>query len=214
MPVEKVLVLDDWKLLFELLSTAMDENKELLIELDQAMGDGDLGLTMSAAFAAAKALASEWTEEDIGKLLLKAGMTMASVAPSTMGTLMATGFMRGGRPLKGAISADLQMLVSFFQSFTDGIMERGKAELGEKTILDVLQPATDSLKDASARGDSLSAALLLAKSTAEVAMEESDEMLAQHGRAAYYQEKSIGVRDPGTMVGVIIITAFADLARS
>lgn len=86
---EAIKILQNLKQLF-------NDNKDFLVELDGRMGDGDLGLTMSKAFTAAADELSDTEESDIGKIFMKAGMIMAKAAPSTMGTLMATGFMRGG----------------------------------------------------------------------------------------------------------------------
>ena len=139
------------------------KNRELLIELDSVMGDGDLGLTMAALFKAADEFAKDYSDEDIGTFLMKNGMLMAKTAPSTMGTLMATGFMRGGKALKGKTTVELDDMVLFWRSFTDGIAERGKSKVGEKTILDSLDPAATALENATG---SLKEALNSAKEAA------------------------------------------------
>ncbi|MFA7671618.1 MAG: dihydroxyacetone kinase subunit L, partial [Sphaerochaetaceae bacterium] len=179
-----LLRLKDFKAIFTLLNEMAQKNKEYLINLDSVMGDGDLGLTMATLFKAADEFAKEYTDDDVGSFLMKAGMVMAKAAPSTMGTLMATGFMRGGKTLKGKTEIDLPDMASFWRSFTDGIGERGKSKVGEKTILDSLDPAATKLEKST---DSLKEALRSAKEEAQKGVEATKNMVAQHGRAAYYQ---------------------------
>ena len=201
------LQLDDFKAIFSSLNEMAQENRDSLIELDSVMGDGDLGLTMAALFKAADEFAKEYTDEDVGAFLMKSGMLMAKAAPSTMGTLMATGFMRGGKALKGKTTVELADMVAFWRSFTDGIAERGKSKVGEKTILDSLDPATTKLEESTG---SLKEAFESAKEAALQGVEATKDMVAQHGRAAYYQEKSRTAQDPGATVGALVVAVFAD----
>lgn len=186
------------------------ENRDYLIKLDGVMGDSDLGLTMVTVFSEAKQVATEYTESDIGVLFIKIGMAMAKAAPSTMGTLIATGFMRGGKAIKGAEQLDLDHISDFWTAFVNGLMERGKAKLGEKTIIDALYPASVSLKQSVSDGKDMEAAFQLAKIAADDGMLLTKTMVAQHGRAAYYQEKSRGIIDPGAVLGSLLIATFAD----
>jgi phosphoenolpyruvate---glycerone phosphotransferase subunit DhaL len=197
---------DDILNILQNLKTLFNDRKNFLIELDGRMGDGDLGLTMSKAFTAACDALMDTAEADIGKIFMKAGMQMAKAAPSTMGTLMGTGFMRGGKAVAGKTELTTADLAAFFQAFVAGIMERGKARPGEKTIIDALKPAADTLARLSAEdhAQALSAALL----AAENGLESTKNMIAQHGRIAYYKEQSKGQEDPGATAGVILIKGF------
>ena len=188
------------------LKALFNDRKDFLVELDGRMGDGDLGLTMSKAFTAACDELLDTAETDIGKIFMKAGMQMAKAAPSTMGTLMGTGFMRGGKAVAGKGELTTADLADFFQAFVAGIMERGKARPGEKTVIDSLKPAADTLARLSAEDhtQALSAAL----SAAEKGLESTKNMIAQHGRIAYYKEQSKGQEDPGATAGVILIKGF------
>ncbi len=188
------------------LKTIMNENKDFLIELDSMMGDGDLGLTMSKAFSAAWEEIGETEETDLGKLLSKTGMVMAKAAPSTMGTLMGTGFIRGGKAVAGKSELTTKDVADFFQAFVQGIMDRGKAKPGEKTIIDSLKPAAEALaaSDQSDPRDALSEAL----KAAEEGLEATKDMVAQHGRIAYYKDKAKGEQDPGATVAVLVIKGF------
>jgi len=192
----------------------MEEQRDYLIELDGKMGDGDLGLTMSKAFVTADEEISGLDETDPGKLFMKAGMTMAKSAPSTMGTLVATGFMRGGKAVSGAGTVDTAALAQFWAAFSQGLMDRGKAKQGEKTIIDVIAPVAEEVKKASDEGATLSDAAARAEKAAMAGLEATKEMTAEHGRAAYYQEQSVGKEDPGATAGYFIVKGFADFIGS
>ncbi|MBC8176973.1 MAG: dihydroxyacetone kinase subunit L [Deltaproteobacteria bacterium] len=188
------------------LKQLFNDNKDALVELDSRMGDGDLGLTMSKAFTAAHDEMVDTEETDMGKILMKAGMIMARAAPSTMGTLMATGFMRGGKAVSGRKEIATADLADFFQAFVAGIMERGKSKPGDKTVVDSLKPAADTLE--ASKGEAPQKALKEALLSAEKGLESSKDMIAQHGRIAYYKEQSRGYQDPGATAGVILIKGF------
>ena len=185
----------------------MDQHRDDLIAIDSAIGDGDLGLTMTKAFAAADDRCSDVAERDVGRLFSQAGMAIAKAAPSTMGTLMATGFMRGGKAVSGKPTLEPADLATFFRAFADGVMERGKAKPGEKTIVDVLHPVADALA-AAALADPASVAAI-ALNAAEAGLEAARGMMAQHGKAAVYREQTIGKPDPGATAGRLVIQGFA-----
>lgn len=193
---------------FQSLRVIMDAKRDYLIELDAAMGDGDLGLTMARAFATADDFVQGSNEEDLGKLLMQVGMAIAKAAPSTMGTLVATGFMRGGKAVSGKTGLGATDLAAFFRAFADGIRERGKTEVGNKTILDVMEPAAMAAEKAASKPGAEPVAVVdLAYTAARQGWEDAKEMQAQHGRQAYYREKSIGKADPGATAGLLIIEA-------
>ena len=197
---------DDIIKILQNLKKLFNDNRDHLVELDARMGDGDLGLTMSKAFTAVFDELRGTTETDIGKILMKAGMLMAKAAPSTMGTLMGTGFMRGGKAVSGRDEISTTDLAEFFQAFVTGIMERGKAKPGEKTIIDSLKPAADTLMEL--QGEDIVKALQEALLSSENGLESTRNMVAQHGRIAYYKEQSKGQKDPGATAGVILIKGF------
>ena len=204
----KKLEISDIKHILNDLKVVMVENRDYLVKIDGVMGDSDLGLTMSAAFTAGSDLADEYTDDDIGTLFAKAGMAMAKAAPSTMGTLMGTGFMRGGKALKGKSEIDLQDLYLFWDAFMTGLLDRGRAKIGDKTINDSLYPAVLVLKEESGSGSELYPAFQKALIATEAGVEKATTMQAQFGKAAYYGEKSRGVIDPGSIVGKLLIETF------
>ncbi len=187
----------------------MDANRDHLIELDSAIGDGDLGLTMTKAFAAADESLADSDETDVGKLFAQAGMAMAKAAPSTMGTLVATGFMRGGKAVRGKTALESADIAAFFRAFADGVMERGKTKPGEKTIVDVLDPVATALTESVAAGDDAASLAKVAREACEAGLEAARGMMSQHGKAAIYREQTIGKPDPGATAGSFVIKGFA-----
>jgi dihydroxyacetone kinase-like protein len=190
------------------------QQREFLIALDGKVGDSDLGITMSKSFAAAHdAVVAEGATVGLAKLLRTAGAAMAKAAPSTMGTLTATGFLRGGKALESAEAIGTAEAAIFWRAFASGIAERGKAKVGDKTILDVLDPLARTLEAQAEAGTPLGAALAAAAASAEQALEETKSMVAQHGKAAAFQEKSRGLQDAGATVGVFLIRTMRDVVQ-
>ncbi len=208
------LTFKDIQTLITQIKDMTDQKKEYLIELDSVMGDGDLGLTMAKAFAAASEYATNSTDSDIGTLLMKSGMAMAKAAPSTMGTLIGTGFMRGGKALKGIQEIDLPTYTTFWKHFVEGIMERGKSKVGEKTIVDSLYPSYEALQKATDANLPLVDGAKASSIAAKEGMELTKTMVAQHGRAAYYQEKSRTAQDAGATFASLLIDEFTSYITS
>ena len=204
------LGIQDIRTIVSAIADIMTEKRDELIRLDSAMGDGDLGLTMEKGFAAAREEAATTDEQDLGKLLMKIGMAIARAAPSTMGTLVATGFMSGGKAVTGATALGIREIAVFFEAFTAGIMQRGKSKQGDKTLVDVLVPATEALQTAVADGADMPGAFRTLRSAAADGRAKAKEMVAQHGRLAYYQEKSKGHEDPGAVACTYILQGFCD----
>ena len=191
--------------LFDQLRTVFAAQRDFLIDLDGKVGDSDLGLTMNKAFMAAAASVNANVSDPIGKTLQVAGMAIAKAAPSTMGTLTATGFMRGGKAIGDCASLSTSEFATFWRAYHDGVVERGKAKPGDKTLVDVLGPITLSLETSASAGVALPEALVQATEAAANALEGTKAMVAQHGKAACFQEKSLGLQDAGATVGFLII---------
>ncbi|MFA6849275.1 MAG: dihydroxyacetone kinase subunit DhaL [Selenomonadaceae bacterium] len=185
----------------------MQENKELLIALDSAVGDGDLGLTMTAGFDAARESIQEYSGNDLGKALMAAGMQMAKTVPSTMGTLVGSGFMEAGKCIRGMSILDRAAVISITAAFAEGIAHRGKASEGERTILDAICPAAAMFQKHITAGESLTAAGKNAWEAAQAGVEKTKSMLPVYGRAVYYGEKVLGKPDQGAVTGMFIYEA-------
>ena len=191
---------DKLKRMLSAWAALMTEKRDWLIELDSVVGDSDLGLTMSDGFTAASEAAAAADLTDVGKLAYQAGKAMATAVPSTMGTLMASGLMNAGKVLKGleeAADAD------FFQAYLDGVQNRGKAQIGEKTFLDGLAPAVEALKEGKTQQE-----------TAEIAwdaFQHTKGMIAKHGRMAIRGDASRDLLDPGAAVAALMMQGYAGI---
>jgi dihydroxyacetone kinase-like protein len=191
--------------LFLQLRDVFAAQRNYLIELDGKVGDSDLGITMNKGFTAAYDSVSGNAGDPVGRTLQLAGMAIARAAPSTMGTLVATGFMRGGKALEHCSTIGATEMSQFWQAFSQGIAERGKAKPGDKTVLDVLLPVAGSLEKSALAGDALPKAMHDACSVADQSLQATKDMVAQHGKAACFQEKTLGLQDAGATVAFLII---------
>ena len=201
---------DDFRALLSCWAEVMKEKRDYLIDLDSIVGDGDLGLTMSDGFLAASEAIKDSSEPDIGKLAYFAGKAMSTAVPSTMGTLMASGFMAAGKVLKGKSELDSGGIAEFFIAYLEGVQSRGKAQVGDKTFIDGLYPAAQSLlSDAAADIDMLESAKKAA-AAAHNGFLLTKGMLAKHGRAAARGEKSRELLDPGAAVADLMMKGYAD----
>src|SRR5690625_2335748 len=128
---------------FKQIVIVMEEEKDYLCELDRKLGDGDHGVTMSIGWQAVnQQLNNQLTDEvDCGKISSNVGMTFLNAVGSSVGPLYATGFMRGGNAIKGKSNLSDVDLAEFWTSFITGVKERSQAEIGDKTIIDTLEPA-------------------------------------------------------------------------
>ena len=196
---------------FEKASEEMNANKDYLIELDANSGDGDLGLTMSKGFAAAKDKVCASEEKDLGKLFFAAGSAMASAVPSTMGTLMGSGMLGAAKALKGKESMDAADFAAFAQGYYEGAQKRGKASPGERTLLDSLKPAADAARAAADAGcDDRKEIARKAYEAACAGVEATKDMAPVYGKAYVHREKLHGVPDQGAIAGSLVYKAWAD----
>ena len=187
----------------------MAENRAALIELDSVIGDGDLGITMEKGFAAAREATRGLVGEEPGAIFMKAGMAMAKAAPSTMGTLMATGLMRGGKAVAGKTELSVPDMKAFLAAFLQGVMDRGKAKPGEKTLVDILEPAVHEMESYS--GDDAAELWEKTLEGASRGVESAKAMESQHGKAAVFREKTRGLEDPGGRAAYLLIKSFAEV---
>jgi len=183
---------------------------EELNRLDAAVGDGDLGITMTLGSKAVRGGLPALEGQDIGAILAKSGMAFNTAAPSTMGALIAIGAMRAGKEAKGTPRLDLPLLAKMARAAEQGIMEKGGAQRGDKTLLDALGPAADSLEASSGAGKTLKDAVADSLAAARAGVEATIPLKAKSGRAAWITERTAGQPDPGATVIVRIWEAMAD----
>ena len=186
------------------------DKRDWLIELDSVVGDSDLGLTMSDGFRAASEAANACELTDVGKLCYQAGKAMATAVPSTMGTLMASGLMNAGKVLKGMEQLTPAQEAQLFEAYLEGVKNRGKAELGDKTFLDGLAPAVQALAQAAQAGPIGAKEAQAAADAAWQAFENTRGMLAKHGRMAIRGEASRELLDPGAAVAALLMKGYAE----
>jgi len=183
------------------------DNCRYLIDLDNVFGDGDIGMVMSDGFARVYEDISASTQTDIGKLVFRCGKVLSAEAPSSMGTLLAIGFMKAGKALVGKNEFEYADIIAMMQTIADSIMESGGAKEGEKTVLDALCPGVRALRE---HADApMPEALAAAAAAARQGFEDARGMVARHGRIAFHGEASAGVADPGAAVAAFLFEGIA-----
>jgi dihydroxyacetone kinase-like protein len=185
----------------------VDENKDLLTELDAAIGDADHGANMHRGLTAAVAAIDESAVATPGALFKKVGMTLVSTVGGASGPLYGTLFLRLGGALGDAEQVGPEAFAAALHAGLDGVVARGKAETGDKTMFDALAPAVDALESALAAGEPWGAALRRASEAADAGRDATTPMLARKGRASYLGERSTGHQDPGATSTALLLTA-------
>ena len=193
---------------------ALETHKDRLTELDQAMGDGDLGITAAKMAAACDAyVAAEPPTADVGAYLAQAGMALNRAASSSLGTLLATALMRAGKEVRGQSEVDASDLARLLRAADAGIQERGKAKPGDKTIIDVVHPAAEAFAATLDDGADLSAAAGRMLDAARAGREAVTPLRSRVGRSSWVGERTEGLVDPGCEAGVIIFEAIVGRGR-
>ena len=187
----------DIRSIVTLIARLMEQKKDELMRLDGAMGDGDQGVTMAIGFGAIQAALPALQGQDIGTILTTSGLAFNGTAASTIGALLATAWLRAGKAVKGKTEIGLTDLAAMAAAASAGIQERGKAQLGDKTVLDALAPTVAALRTAAAQGTPLPTALAQALAAAAAGVQATIPLKAQVGRAAWIAERSVGHQDPG-----------------
>lgn len=188
-------------------ANALKAQSDYLTSLDQAMGDGDTGITLAKVADGVLAYLQANSISDIGKFLGGAGMAANKAAPSTMGTLLATALMRAGKEVMGKTEISSQELVAMFKAAVTGMQERGKAQLGDKTIIDALHPACQAFAAAIEQGASLAEAGAKALAAAEAGRDSVTPLRSKVGRASWVGERTEGQIDPGCEALVVMLKA-------
>ncbi|MFN2203451.1 MAG: DAK2 domain-containing protein [Caldilineaceae bacterium] len=190
-------------------SQVLVEQEDYLTKLDQAIGDGDMGITMGRIGEALLVYVDENDVEDIGQYLAKAGMTANRAGPSTMGTLLSTMLMRAGKAVRGKSELTMQDLAEMFVAADEGVAERGKANLGDKTIRDALTPAQEAFSAAVTEGASRAEAWHRAVAAAKAGRDSVTPQRSKMGRAGWVGERTEGQVDPGCEMLVLVMESVA-----
>ena len=192
-------------------ASRLHEQRTYLSDLDAAIGDADHGANMDRGFTAVMAkLQAEGAPADVGAILKTVGATLVSTVGGASGPLYGTAFLRAGMALAGKTALEPGDIEEGLQAALEGIKARGKAQRGEKTMIDALEPAVEAYSAALAAGQDAKAALAAAADAAEEGMRATTPLLATKGRASYLGERSIGHQDPGATSCALLLRAAAD----
>lgn len=193
-----------------LIADCVVENEKYFGDLDAVVGDGDFGYSMARGF---EVVLSDWDgfdRSDVSTFLKKIAVVITSRIGGTSGPIWGTGFLRAATTAAGAETLGTDQIAAMLRAAIDGIKARGGAELGEKTLLDALDPATSAIEAEAEKGatpsDTRRAAAVAARSAAEA----TREMQARRGRASYTGERSIGSLDAGAVAVAVLLEAIAD----
>lgn len=186
------------------------ENKEYLTQLDSAIGDADHGINMNRGFQAVVGKLDGIPNGDIGNLMKTVGMTLVSTVGGAGGPLYGTLFLQIGVATAGKAELEGADWVLALEKGVEGVQMRGKAEPGDKTMVDALIPARDAFRQALDEGESFAGALQRSASAAEEGMKATIPWVARKGRASYLGERSAGHQDPGATSSFLLLKAAAD----
>jgi dihydroxyacetone kinase-like protein len=190
------------------------ENAQLLSDLDAAIGDADHGINMERGMTAVLGSLDETAPVDMSALCKQVGMTLVKSVGGASGPLYGTFFLRMAAPLGAADGVFATDFAAALRAGVEGVVQRGRAESGDKTMYDALAPALEALDAALASGTDLPAALSDAATAAQKGRDATESMVARKGRASYLGQRSVGHQDPGATSSAMLVaaaaTAFAD----
>ncbi len=194
-------------------AASMDENRQRLIDLDRAIGDADHGENMDRGFASiVEKLDADGTPATPADVFKLAAMTLMSRVGGAAGPLYGTAFLRGSTAVAGKDVLTPGDVIAFLTAARDGIVSRGKAEPGDKTMVDAFTPAVEAAETAAAAGADGAETLAAAANAAEGGLAGTEPLVARKGRASYLGERSAGHLDPGAASTTLILQAAAKAA--
>ncbi len=190
------------------------ENKVYLTELDAAIGDADHGINMDRGFQMVLKKLPGVEDKDPGTILKTAGMALVSSVGGAGGPLYGTAFMQAGTAVAGKHELEAGDMLAILDAALKGVVMRGKANLGDKTMVDAITPAVVAMREALENGADTAEALAKAAAAAEKGMHDTVPLLAKKGRASYLGERSIGHQDPGATSSYLLILTMAEMAQA
>lgn len=193
-------------------ASVVADNRMALIELDRAIGDGDHGENLDRGFTAILEKLDAEPPATPGAAFKLAAMTLMSKVGGAAGPLYGTAYLRAATVVGEAAELDAATLVAALAAARDGVVARGKAETGEKTMIDAWTPAVDAATAAAESGAEPAAVLAAAATAAEAGAAATEPLIARKGRASYLGERAIGHRDPGAQSSALILRAAAQAA--
>ena len=187
------------------------ENKEFLTDLDSAIGDADHGVNMDRGFTAAIQTLNQSPPADIAAAFKMVSTDLIRTVGGASGPLYGTFFLRASTVSKGKDELKVDDVIAVFESGLEGVVQRGKAQVNDKTMVDVLTPVLQAMKDARQQGADMAAMLAQAVNVAEIGMKNTIPLQARKGRASYLGERSIGHQDPGATSSYLLIQKAAEI---
>lgn len=191
------------------ITTRVMEARDQLNDMDSACGDGDFGTSMWISFTSARKQLDELPISDIGTLILGMGQAILSSAGGAAGPIFGSFFIEAGNVAKGKDEVKLVDLAGMFDESLKKIKQQGGAKVGDKTVVDALEPAVSALKEDVIGNTALAQGLRNAAGAASTGCESTKGIVARHGKARYLGEQSLGYVDPGAHVIAIIFDEFA-----
>jgi dihydroxyacetone kinase-like protein len=185
------------------------ENAQYLTDLDAAIGDADHGINMERGMSAVLGELDEAAPADMSALCKQVGMTLVKSVGGASGPLYGTFFLRMAGALGTGDRVDAADFAKALRAGVEGVVQRGRAEAGDKTMFDALAPALDALDAALLSGGDLAVALADATVAAETGRDATESMVARKGRASYLGQRSVGHIDPGATSAAMLIAAAA-----
>jgi dihydroxyacetone kinase-like protein len=195
-------------------AAVLNENKDYLTQLDSAIGDADHGTNMARGFKKVIEKLPTVADKDIGNILKTTGMTLISSVGGASGPLYGTFFMRSGMAMAAKEELNNEDLLKLLEAGVEGIVQRGRAQLEDKTMIDAWYPALDALREAVANGSSTTDILKAGVAGAEAGMKATIPLQARKGRASYLGERSIGHQDPGATSSYLMLNALLETVNS
>jgi phosphoenolpyruvate---glycerone phosphotransferase subunit DhaL len=189
------------------IETSVRAERDHLVQLDAAIGDGDHGINMTRGFEAVVQALGADNGSSPGRLLIIAGRTLVSTVGGASGPLWGSALRAGGRTLGDEQTFDAEQLAEVLAAALASVKDLGTAALGDKTMVDALEPAVETLRGRLAGGETLPLALEAAAEAAEAGMRGTIPLQARKGRASYLGERSVGHQDPGATSTAIIVRA-------
>jgi dihydroxyacetone kinase-like protein len=185
------------------------ENKEYLTRLDSAIGDADHGINMDRGFQSVLGKLAGVADKDIGSIFKAVGMALVSTVGGASGPLYGTFFLQLGTTTSGELELTPEDWGAALEAGVNGVQMRGKASLGDKTMLDSLIPGLEAFKRAMVDGIGLQQALRRSADAARQGMESTIPLVARRGRASYLGERSAGHQDPGATSSYLLLETLA-----
>jgi dihydroxyacetone kinase-like protein len=187
------------------------ENRQQLTDLDSAVGDGDFGISLDRGFTAVQAELTANPPADIRAVFQNVATVLIKTMGGSSGPLLGTFFLRAGTASAGKSELAPADVVALLQAGVEGMQQRGKAALGDKTMMDAWLPAVDAMRGALEAGAGLTEVLERGTAAAEAGAEATKSMSARKGRASYLGDRSVGHPDPGATAAHLMLKAAADV---